>query len=134
LEEDRCLKRVHGGAAKFHGTIIEPIMSEKANRDSSEKQEIGKFPARVVEERDCIYLDAGSTITEMIDYLPEKDLVVVTNGLMHVERLLDKGIRVYVTGGYAKAGTRALAGGSALGSLEQYHFDKCFLGANGIHT
>ena len=134
LGEERFLKRVHGGAAKLHGMIIEPSMPEKTNRNLSEKQKIAMYAASLVEEGDCIYLDAGSTITEMIDYLPEKDLVVVTNGLMHVERLLDKGIRVYVIGGYAKPGTRALAGGSALVSLDQYHFDKCFLGANGIHT
>ncbi|MFJ7932750.1 DeoR/GlpR family DNA-binding transcription regulator [Sporosarcina sp. NPDC096371] len=133
LEEEKLLKRVHGGAAKLHGMIIEQSMPEKYSQNLDGKQKIAKYAASLVEAGDCIYLDAGSTVKEMIEYLPEKDLVVVTNGLMHVEQLLDKGIRVYVIGGYAKAATRALAGGSALASLEQYHFDKCFLGANGIH-
>ena len=36
--------------------------------------------ASLVEEGDCIYIDAGSTIFEMIAFLP-KNIVVVTNGL-----------------------------------------------------
>lgn len=75
LEEERFLKRVHGGAAKLHGMTIEPSMPEKANRNLSEKQKIAMYAASLVEEGDCIYLDAGSTITEMIDYLPEKTLL-----------------------------------------------------------
>jgi DeoR family transcriptional regulator, fructose operon transcriptional repressor len=47
--------------------------------------------------------------------------------------LLEKGIQTYMIGGYAKPKTKALIGRGALESLEQYHFDKCFLGVNGIH-
>lgn len=133
LEQGKYLKRVHGGAAKLQGKLQEPSMIEKSSKNLQEKQRIAKFASSLIEEGDSIYLDAGSTTFEMIPYLPNKDIVVVTNGFMHVDLLLEKGIPTYLIGGYAKPKTKALIGRGALESLEQYYFDKCFLGVNGIH-
>ncbi|HYK73228.1 MAG TPA: DeoR/GlpR family DNA-binding transcription regulator [Pseudoneobacillus sp.] len=134
LEEEKFLKRIHGGAARLQGMLQEPSMSEKSSKNIHEKRKIAEYAARLVGEADCIYLDAGSTITEMIEFLPKKDIVVVTNGLMHLNLLLEKGITTYLIGGYAKAKTNAVIGRGALLSLEQYRFDKCFIGVNGIHS
>ncbi|WP_075981887.1 DeoR/GlpR family DNA-binding transcription regulator [Bacillus massilinigeriensis] len=132
LEQEKYLKRIHGGAARLQGKLEELSMTEKAVKNNQEKQKIGQYAANLVEEGDCIYLDAGSTIYEMIQYLP-KDIVVVTNGLTHVNALIERGIHTYLLGGYAKPITKALIGRGALSSLELYRFDKCFLGVNGIH-
>lgn len=86
-----------------------------------------------MEEGDCIYLDAGSTVIEMIEFLPLKEIVVVTNGLMHLKPLLDKGISTYLIGGLAKPNTNAFIGRGAFVGLDLYRFDKCFIGVNGIH-
>ena len=85
-----------------------------------------------MEEGDSIYIDAGSTNFEMIAYLP-KNIVVVTNGLMHIEKLLAKGIKTFLLGGYIKPTTKAMVGIGAIESLKNYRFDKCFMGVNGIH-
>lgn len=133
LEEGKFLKRVHGGAARLRGKLQEPSMIEKSTKFLQEKRQIAQYAASLVEEGDSIYLDAGSTVFEMISFLEVKDIVVVTNGLMHLQLLLEKNIETYVIGGYAKPKTNAVIGRGALGGLEQYRFDKCFLGVNGIH-
>lgn len=133
LEEGKFLKRVHGGAARLRGKLQEPSMTEKSAKNLQEKRQIAQYAASLIEEGDSIYLDAGSTIMEMIAYLPAKDIVVVTNGLMHLPHLLERNIETYVIGGYAKPKTNAIIGRGALASLEQYRFDKCFLGVNGVH-
>lgn len=133
LEEGKFLKRVHGGAARLKGKLQEPSMVEKSAKNLHEKKQIAQYAAGLVEEGDSIYLDAGSTIMEMIPYLPANDIVVVTNGLMHLPLLLERNIETYVIGGYAKPKTNAMIGRGALASLEQYRFDKCFLGVNGVH-
>lgn len=133
LEEGKFLKRVHGGAARLKGKLQEPSMTEKSFKNLQEKKQIAKFAASLVEEGDSIYLDAGSTILEMIPFLQVKDIVVVTNGLMHLPLLLEREIKTYVIGGYAKLKTKAIIGRGAMASLEQYRFDKCFLGVNGVH-
>lgn len=134
LEEEGFLKRVHGGASKLQGKLSEPSMSEKTSKNRHEKQEIASFAAQLVEEGDSIYLDAGSSVTEMIPHLMHKNIVVVTNGLMHLDLLINLGISTYLIGGYIKEKTNALVGRGALLSLNNYRFDKCFMGVNGIHS
>ncbi|MBS4178499.1 DeoR/GlpR family DNA-binding transcription regulator [Lederbergia citrea] len=133
LEEENQLKRVHGGASHLQGKLSEPSMMEKSTKNLHAKQLIARYAASLVDAGDCIYLDAGSTTTEMIKFLNHSNLVVVTNGLMHIGALLEKGISTFIIGGQAKPGTNAVIGRGALVSLEQYRFDKCFLGVNGIH-
>ncbi|MFK9092943.1 DeoR/GlpR family DNA-binding transcription regulator [Bacillus salipaludis] len=133
LEEQKFLKRIHGGAQRLQGKLQEPSMIEKSSKNLQEKRLIAKYAASLVETGDCIYLDAGSTVIEMIEYLPIKDIVVVTNGLMHVTPLLNKGISTYIIGGLTKPKTNAIIGRGALASLDIYRFDKCFIGVNGIH-
>lgn len=132
LEEAKLLKRVHGGAARLLGKLQEPTMNEKSSKNHHEKKLIGQYAASLVEDGDSIYLDAGSTIIEMIPYLPN-DIVVVTNGMMHLQLLLERNIKTYLLGGLVKPSTRALVGRDAISSLEHYRFDKCFMGVNGIH-
>ncbi|MEH7095332.1 DeoR/GlpR family DNA-binding transcription regulator [Neobacillus vireti] len=132
LEEGKFLKRVHGGAARLQGKLQEPSMTEKSSKNLQAKREIAQYAGGLVEEGDCIFLDAGSTIFEMIPFLPSQ-IVVVTNGLMHANELLDKNIKTYLLGGSIKPTTKAMVGRGALESLEQYRFDKCFMGVNGIH-
>lgn len=132
LEQRNLLKRVHGGAAILQGRLQELTMTEKSSKNLQAKCQIAKYAASLVEEGDSIYLDAGSTVFEMIPFLPN-NIVVVTNGLMHANELLEKNIRTYLIGGFIRLTTKAMVGRGALESLEKYRFDKCFLGVNGIH-
>ena len=133
LEEQKFLKRIHGGASRLQGKLQEPSMVEKSSKNLHEKRQIAKYAASLVEEGDCIYLDAGSTVTEIIEYLPTQEIAVVTNGFMHLAPLLNKGIPTYLIGGLLKPKTNAFIGRGALASLDIYRFDKCFMGVNGIH-
>jgi DeoR family transcriptional regulator, fructose operon transcriptional repressor len=133
LEDQKFLKRIHGGASRLQGKLQEPSMIEKSSKNLQEKRLVAQYAANLVEEGDCIYLDAGSTVIEMIEFLPSKEIVVVTNGLMHLKPLLDKGISTYLIGGLAKPNTNAFIGRGAFVGLDLYRFDKCFIGVNGIH-
>lgn len=133
LEDQKFLKRIHGGASRLQGKLQEPSMIEKSSKNLHEKRLIAQYAASLVEKGDCIYLDAGSTVIEMVEFLPLKEIVVVTNGLMHVKPLVDKGISTYLIGGLVKANTNAFIGRGALAGLDLYRFDKCFIGVNGIH-
>jgi DeoR family transcriptional regulator, fructose operon transcriptional repressor len=107
-------------------------MVEKSSKNVQEKRLIAKYAASLIEEGDSVYIDAGTTPFEMIPFLPS-DIVVVTNGLMHVEALLNRNIKTFLLGGYVKPTTKALVGRSAIESLKNFRFDKCFMGVNGIH-
>ncbi|PLT29430.1 DeoR/GlpR family DNA-binding transcription regulator [Peribacillus deserti] len=134
LEKKKLLKRVHGGAALLQRKGFELGINEKINQSPAEKREIARIAASFVHEGDCLYLDAGTTVSEMIPYLKEKNVTVLTNGLMHLSRLAENEIKTLIVGGQVKVSTNAIVGSGAVGFLAQYRFDKCFLGMNGIHS
>jgi DeoR family transcriptional regulator, fructose operon transcriptional repressor len=132
LEEDKKLKRVHGGASLLQGKRNEPSMTEKSFINLQHKIDIAKTSASYIKDGDSIYLDAGTTTQQMIPYLKQKKLTVVTNGITLIEPLLEKSITTYLLGGLIKGSTQAIIGRSALDTLRSYRFDKCFIGTNGV--
>ncbi|MFJ7830303.1 DeoR/GlpR family DNA-binding transcription regulator [Peribacillus sp. NPDC097197] len=133
LEELKLLKRVHGGAALLQRKGMEPTTLEKQNKALSEKKLLAELGSTFIENDDCIYLDAGTTISELIPYLKDKNVTVLTNGLMHIQKLMELEIKTVIVGGTIKASTNAVVGSTAVDFLSDYRFDKCFLGINGIH-
>lgn len=133
LEKDHKLQRIHGGATLTERKLQEFSIAEKSTRNLQEKQKIARLASQYIQDEDCIYLDAGTTTFQLIPYLKNKQVVVVTNGLTHVDLLIEHGITTYLTGGFLKQKTSALIGQQAVQSLKNYRFDKCFLGVNGFH-
>lgn len=131
LEEMHALRRVHGGAASIQNKIEEPTILEKAVKHEKEKMAIAKFAASLVNERDSIFIDAGTTTFHMIPFLPE-NIIVVTNGVDLALQLMKRQLKTILVGGELKAATLSLVGRDAVRSISQYRFDKCFLGMNGI--
>ncbi|WP_088103231.1 DeoR/GlpR family DNA-binding transcription regulator [Halalkalibacter urbisdiaboli] len=132
LETARKLKRIHGGATLLKKKLEEPTVAEKTVKNNQEKLKIAEKAAQMVDDGDCLFLDAGTTTIEIIPYLKGKNIVVVTNGLMNISKLLDAEIETHVIGGYVKSGTRAFVGRGALQTLETFRFDKAFIGTNGV--
>lgn len=132
LEEKALLKRIHGGATLVSSKIDEPNMQDKSSKNLQEKQLVAQAAANTIREGDCIYLDAGSTVSQMIPFLTDKKVVIVTNGITHVDALASENISTYLIGGRIKANTKAIVGSVAQENLKQFRFDKCFLGMNGI--
>lgn len=132
LEEQQLLKRIHGGAALFQNKIEEPTFLEKSIQHEREKIVIARYAAGLVDDKDSIYLDAGTTTFHMIEHLAGKNIIVVTNGVNIAIELKRHGLKTIVLGGELKAATLAVVGRSTISTISQYRFDKCFLGINGI--
>ncbi|MCD7032738.1 DeoR/GlpR family DNA-binding transcription regulator [Metabacillus sp. GX 13764] len=132
LQKRKKLKRVHGGAELFYQKGEEPSVAQKSSKHLPEKERIAEYAAGFVNEDDRIFLDAGTTTLQMIKHLAGKNIMVVTNGITHLEELQKYEIPVYLTGGFVKYKTKALIGSNALESLNSYRFDACFMGVNGI--
>lgn len=133
LESINLLKRVHGGAKSLDNVSKELSYNEKSSKNIHEKRAIAKYAASLIEDGDCIFIDAGTTTYELIDYLEGKDILVVSNGLSHIDTLIQKNIKCYIIGGTIKISTKAITGCDALMCLSKFRFDKCFLGTNGVH-
>jgi DeoR family fructose operon transcriptional repressor len=133
LESINALKRIHGGATLPKRRLVELSYQEKEIQNMDAKRDISKYAASLIEEGDSIYLDAGTSTFEIIQYIDKKNVVVITNGLKHINALVEKNINSYILGGKVKVTTKAIVGSDALKNLEKFRFDKCFLGINAVH-
>ncbi|MFD2700291.1 DeoR/GlpR family DNA-binding transcription regulator [Paenibacillus shunpengii] len=132
LEAKNLLKRVHGGASLVSHKSTELGMDEKTFKNVQEKTAAAILAAKQLHDGECIYLDAGTTTLAMIPYIEAQEITVVTNGLSHVEALVSKKIRSYLLGGMMKPHTKAVIGSIALQNMDNFRFDKSFLGTNGL--
>ncbi len=112
--------------------MVEANLTEKLATNLDEKKMIAKIAANQINENQTLIIDAGSSTLELIKYIQAKDIIVVTNGLTHVEALLKKGIKTIMLGGQVKENTLATIGSSAMEILRRYCFDKAFIGLNGL--
>lgn len=128
------LNKVHGGATVCGEAFdaAEQAMSAKEQLHVAEKELVARYAAQQVQPDDMVFLDAGSTTLRMIDFLQPSTAIFVTSGVLHAQRLVQKGFKAYVLGGLLKPGTEAIVGAAAVQSLQRYNFTKAFLGVNGI--
>lgn len=134
LHNEGLLKKIHGGAVSIGNNTSkhEYKVNVRKNINIEEKQAIAKKAATFINENDVIYLDAGTTTELMIDYIQKSNILVVTNGIVHAKKLLEKGIKTYILGGEVKAVTEAIVGSNAVDDLKKYNFSKGFFGTNGV--
>ena len=132
LESENKLRRVHGGAELPHSLQEEETIQEKSVKNLQEKKLIAQKAASLIKEKDVIFVDAGSTTAFLIKELEQKDITVVTNSIHHAVQLVDKQIPTVIIGGGVKMTTDASIGGVALNQINQLHFDRAFIGMNGV--
>lgn len=128
------LAKVHGGAVALDRQYAaeEPSAAAKARLQVEEKGRIAQYAASQVHDEDLIFLDAGTTVLRMVDYLAGSKAIFVTAGISCACQLIKKGLRTYVLGGLLKPGAEAIVGGAALEAMNSYNFTKAFIGINGV--
>ncbi|CAM3927046.1 DeoR/GlpR family DNA-binding transcription regulator [Alkalicoccus chagannorensis] len=132
LEKQKKIKRIHGGASLPTRKTDEPSLQDKEFSFTEAKQAIGRLAAGLIKDGDSIFVDAGSSTAAILPWIQARRITIVTNGLNIAAAAADNDFTTYVLGGYVKSGTRAFIGRAAVEALEQYRFDKAFLGTNGV--
>lgn len=105
LHQRGALIKVHGGATTAESETMtrDADLSLRSTLNKEAKAVIGKYAASLIREDDFVYLDAGSSVDVMIDYITESGALYVTNSVSHAQKLLKKGMRVFLIGGELKA-------------------------------
>lgn len=99
-------------------------------KNVSIKRKIAKRASKYLKKNSFIFLDAGTTVNELIPYLKGLNIVVVTNGTMHLKKLMDNRVETIVLGGRVKDKTRSIVSPEAIKQIKRYRFDACFMGTN----
>lgn len=134
LDKEGRLVKVFGGAVALEHKVTahEYTVAQKSDLNREEKRRIARYAAALIEPEDFVYLDAGTTTAHMLDYIEEKSATFVTNAVSHAQRLVTRGMKVFLVGGELKGSTEAVVGNQAMRTLQEYHFTKGFFGTNGV--
>ena len=133
LQDMGKITRVHGGAILNNIAASEINFTDNQKSQLKEKSIIAKKASGLIKDAKFIYLDAGSTCHEVIKFLNNSsDVTIVTNGLMHVDDLINKNIKTVLLEGEIKPSTKVTTGIRTLESISKYNFDLAFIGANGF--
>lgn len=135
MEERDLIKRTRGGAEIREEIVSESCFTIEAmlNINKEEKMKIARKAAEAIKDDDIIFIDSGSTCYYIIDYITAKNITVVTNGIIHIQRLMARGINTYILGGYAKPEYNLILGEDIAKKVRHMNFDVAFLGTMGIH-
>lgn len=143
MEQKGLLTRTHGGAILNNSTLLKeysPTKEEKRfsyreQKNKKEKEYIAERAFTLIEERQCILLDASSTALELARYIKNQSiqLTVVTTGLQSALELNQNSeVTVILIGGLVSKTTSSIE--STLGSniLDHVKIDTMFTSANGF--
>ena len=134
LDKKKLLIRSRGGALACNSIPKELSIDEKHSDQLDIKKKLAFIARDQIKEGDAIILDSGSTIAQLANTLHVFNrLVVMTNGLNVAQNLLAApGVEVLMTGGVLRKSSLSFYGRQAEDSIERYHFDKAFIGVDGI--
>lgn len=134
LDEMGKLKKVFGGATAIQSStgVTESPFESRESEMFEEKTAIAQYAATLVHDGDFVFIDAGTTTYRLIDFLTNKKVTYMTNGVAHARRLVQKGFDTRVVGGKIKPFTEAVVGTQALTYINRLNFTKAFIGTNGI--
>lgn len=126
------LSKVHGGATLAEAEEVYGKAPESSRMHTAEKDRIARYAAGLIGNGDVVYLDAGSTVMQMVEYLQSSKALFMTNSIECACRLTWYNLQTRVLGGTLNPGAVNLVGAEALASLGRYNFTKAFLGIDGI--
>ncbi|WP_145361854.1 DeoR/GlpR family DNA-binding transcription regulator, partial [Staphylococcus epidermidis] len=92
-----------------------------------EKQEIAKPPASHIQDHESIFLDAGSSTFDLIQYIHAKHITLLTNPITHLQQLLNHPIKTLILPPQLKPTTIPTLPPNPLQTLTPYSFHRPFI-------
>lgn len=134
FEEKGLIHRTYGGALLRNNVYNDPSLEEKKKLNVDEKRRIGEYAAGMVKDGESIILDSGTTTREIALRLKgKKDLTIMTNAInIALELTGVSNLNLMLTGGVLRDKSYSLVGPEAERVMQNYYFDKLFLGVDGM--
>jgi DeoR/GlpR family transcriptional regulator of sugar metabolism len=112
---------------------FEPEYVQRAQRNMEEKRAIGGTAADLIGERETVFINSGTTTTQLIRQIPkELDITVITNNLQAALEVGEVGYELIVLGGAFQSKSNSVAGRFAIENLSQVYANKAFVSVDGI--
>lgn len=137
LEDTGRLKKVHGGAVRNPASKTnEPAFESKTVLHLPQKRAIAELAAReYVSNGDIIILEGGTTVMQVVDFITQNDVTILTNGLNTLIRAAKQLPRFALIGcgGMVREPSFTFVGPDAEGFFQHVRADTLFLSATGLN-
>jgi DeoR family fructose operon transcriptional repressor len=134
MQRARLVRRVHGGAVPWRGSMLVPKLAVREGHMVEEKRRIARAALAEVPERGTLIIDSGSTALHLADLLDrDRDLVVVTNSIPIMRSLANtERPKIIGLGGKLERRTMAFVDEAGVEMLSEIHVDVLFFGCDGM--
>ena len=134
LQEQRLLRRVHGGAVAWETSEFEPLLAVRTDQHDDEKRRMAKLAVNELPDSGTVIIDSGSTLGRFAEAVPSTaNLRVVTNSLLTAQTLAEHdSVEVIVLGGKVRKNTMAMVDSETLTALEPFSVDTLFISSDGV--
>ncbi len=126
------LVRTRGGAMRA-GADVRPFQfANKTALNAERKDYIAQVAATEIQDGDVIFMDCGSTVFRLCEFVRSKRITVITNSLPVVGALLGSDVRINLVGGEIDHHRQAAHGLVAEQHIARYRANRAFIGVDGI--
>jgi DeoR family fructose operon transcriptional repressor len=132
LASEGLIYRTHGGAMRIDLARTPISFSQKLAQNAEKKDYICRLAAQAIQDGDIIFMDCGSTIFHLCQFIKNKPIKVITNSLPVIYELMNTEVSLNVIGGELDGERQAVHGVMALEHIQKYSADKAFIGVDGI--
>lgn len=141
LEAQGKLRRVRSGAVRSdeEGTDDDTFGAElsiraKNSLNTQEKLVVATAAAELVQPGECVFLDSGTSISPLGTLLLSLPIRIVTYNNVILQRVTPKSrADVFVLGGQLLSADQMIVGAIAESALENFGFDRAFIGCMGLN-
>jgi len=127
-------KKVYGGVTvnDEKRTGLESFHDRQV-RNQSKKEMIGQTAATYINDEDIIFVDSGTTTIELINYINNKHITVITNNLDFIVRALPyENLTIITAGGTLERKTNSFGILKYMDILNAYNINKAFMASTGV--
>jgi DeoR family transcriptional regulator, fructose operon transcriptional repressor len=134
LEEQGLIKRIRGGAMRAD-VGKEPCFSAKLESARAAKERLAAYAAHhFVADGDILALESGTTVTNMVHQLSNRNLTILTNGLpvLNAVRSHTPAIAAYCSGGLLRDESGTFVGKESITFFSRRKVNTFFMSASGL--
>ena len=129
LEDQKKLERFYGGA-----TVTDRVTEINTEEDEINlyRKRIAQYAASLVEDGDTIFINTSATALQMIKYIKDKRVIVITNNGKAIYTEHSSKVSVILSGGELREIKEAMVGEFASNNISKVTAKKSFIGCSGL--
>jgi DeoR/GlpR family transcriptional regulator of sugar metabolism len=132
LAAEGLLHRVHGGALPASPTVAN--LEARRGMANDEKRRLGLAAAKLIERRQRVFIDGGTTHMELLRAIPlDLEFTAITHSPAIAAALEGHAASVIVIGGTLFRHSMVAVGAAALDVISRTRTDLAFVGLTGLH-